>query len=74
MQFELNNKASPPKLIAVIGCGETGIFYRTIDNGSVWINESGVVGQSIHKSLETLLREDTTRQPIYEGDVLTITF
>ena len=64
---------STKKLIAVIGDGGLGIFFRTTPNDSTYINVYGIARLE-PTSLETLLEQSPHRKPVYEGDEIKLKF
>ena len=52
------------------------LFVRLMDNprNSSFINGFGEHAKGIYESLEAILRNDSSRTPVYEGDTVTLQF
>lgn len=76
MKVELTNKHSR-KLKAVVGWGGQCLFVQT-GSGMGFLSASGSLmaysTEDKNKSLEELLAASDKRQPVYEGDSITLTF
>lgn len=72
----VKKEESGRKLVAVIGNGPGIGFYAraypSYSHPSVWIGGSGVAPES--RTLEELVKVDSSREPVYEGDTVEITF
>lgn len=64
--------ASAPKLIAVLGEANLGIFMPTESGATIYINDTGVV-ETLHEdmALQDILEEYEGRTPVYEGSTIT---
>jgi len=67
------NSAPARKPVALLAKSRRGIFIRDRD-GYAYFGTAGFVTKSDTISLEGLMQQDRDRQPVYEGDSITITF
>jgi hypothetical protein len=82
VKITLNGSTSERKLVAVVGVNGVGIFLPAspeLDEGFglVWYNTITGKVESCRgplNSLEGLLAQEKDRQPVYEGDSITLEF
>lgn len=75
MKVTINPQPPPRRLVAVVSSLHNGMYVRNINNPdkSVWIGSMGMGSLCDQASLEELVK-DHSRQPVYEGDEVTLKF
>ncbi len=70
MKVKFQGSDPTKKLVAVVGGGENGVFFR-YNGGSLYVG--GVEAMYDSNCLENIAKR-RGRKPVYEGDTITITF
>jgi hypothetical protein len=74
MKIMYTNPPETRKIVAVQGtCGD-GIFLKNTKGRISFVNFHNIVADYSFTSLAEVLRDNSGRKPIYEGDEITIKF
>lgn len=74
MKFEINRREPDRKLIGVLDTKGSGFWWSDPDGVIVYSSPAQRSVCSPHSTLEDILAGHSAREPIYEGDQITITF